>query len=104
MKKCVEGDPDRQNGLRFHFNDTVSIDRFGGFDFPVGIYKSKGDRGTFFGSVEREFKEYWALDGSPPARNCDEALRGQSLLTLAASAINGYYFIDLLDYMEHGLE
>ena len=105
MKACIQGS--NRNGLRNYFSDNVSTSVFPGFEFPSGIHKSTTDKNKFFASVEQQFVRFYenadsALPEKPDPRACDEALRGQGLLVLAASAINGYYLFDLYDYIEKG--
>lgn len=103
INACLEGK--QRNGLRYFFNDNVS--NFPGFIFPAGIYQSTPDRNKFYQSLEAQFERYYANVGNmfavrPDPKDCEEALRGQGLLVLAASAINGYYLFDLYDYIEKG--
>ena len=104
MKACVQGT--NRNGLRYFFNNTVSKDVFPGFTFKNTITQKTG-KDEFFRSLESQFERYYSnADGvfatDPNPRACDDALRGQALLVMAASAMNGYYFMDLLDYIEKG--
>lgn len=99
LKVCTQGT--NNNGLAYYFNDG-NDDVFPGFDFPNFIHRSDLDKNTFFRSVEEEFRKYYANNAdftTPPTRDqCEEALRGQGLITMTASVINGYFFRELLDY------
>jgi hypothetical protein len=38
---------------------------------------------------------------TPPTRaQCEDAIRGQSLIVMAASVLNGYYFFNIYDYLQ----
>jgi hypothetical protein len=105
MRACIQG-PNR-NGLRYFFNDTVSPTVFPGFTFPATIHTRNTDKNKFFSSLDEQFERYFAnaensMPERPDPKSCEEALRGQGLLVLAASAINGLYLFDLYDYIEKG--
>lgn len=105
MKACVQGT--ERNGLRYFFNDNVPTETFPGFYFPETISRSDTDKIKFFDSLEHQFTRYYSNEGNhlpqrPDPRACDEAIRGQGLLVLAASAINGYFLFDIFDYIEKG--
>lgn len=107
MKQCIQGT--NRNGLRYFFNDSVSESVFPGFTFPVTISERDTDKAKFFQSLENQFDRYYRNEGNvlpekPDPKSCEEALRGQGLLVLAASAINGYYLFDLYDYIEKGFD
>ena len=105
MTACTQGS--KRNGLRYFFNDNVSPSVFPGFTFSTSIHKSTTDKNKFFQSVEDLYERYYSnkdelFSEKPDPRACEEALRGQGLLVLAASAINGSYLWDLYDYIEKG--
>lgn len=107
IKKCVQGQ--NRNGLRFFFNKDVPESVFPGFEFPDTIAEREDSKNRFLRSVENEFSRYYMNEGpngtsrfspAPVASQCDDAIRGQSLIVMAASVLNGYYFFDLQDYLE----
>lgn len=105
VKKCIQGE--NKNGLRFFFNNDVDEKVFPGFEFPDTIAERDDSRNRFLRSVQLEFENYYLHNagGFSPAPNpaqCEEAIRGQSLIVMAASVLNGYYFFDLYDYLEKG--
>jgi hypothetical protein len=108
MKKCIEGE--NLNGLRYYFNEG-SDSKFTGFVFPNTIHEKTEDRNRFLRSLEGEFANYYAnkdaagnarFNPAPDPRNCEEALRSQGLLVMAAAVLNGYYFDGIYDYIEKG--
>ncbi len=105
MKTCIEGQS--RNGLRYFFNDTVDESVFPGFVFPNNIHRRKSDKDRFFISLEEQFSKYYSNSDNffvvkPEQSYCEEAIRGQGLLVMAASVINGFYFPQVLDYIEKG--
>lgn len=107
MKRCVQG-IDSNNGLRYYFND---LPEFPGFKFPATINEKTTDQETFFRSVGEQFQNYYANKGpdgkplfskAPDPQTCEEALRGQGLLVMTASVLNGYYLPNLSDYIQKG--
>ncbi len=111
MKACIEGK--ERSGLKYYFNDSISKKKFPGFDFPDTIYEHETSRNEFHESVRTYFDLYEANEGAdglkvlntkPDPNACTAALRGQKVLVMAASAMNGYMFLDMLDYMEKDLQ
>ncbi len=111
VKKCIQGEGDEQNGLRQFFNKDVSEDYFSGFDFPETIAERDDSQKRFLRSVQTLFDKYYDNPEHPvtkkklfrvtPKRStCEDAIRGQSLIVMAASVLNGYYFAELQDYLE----
>lgn len=107
MKACIEGK--ERSGLKYYFNDSISKKKFPGFDFPDTIHEHETSRNEFYESVRTYFDMYEANEGpdgskllnrKPDPNACTAALRGQKVLVMAASAMNGYMFLDMLDYME----
>jgi hypothetical protein len=103
IKKCVQGE--NRNGLRFFFNKDVPETVFPGFEFPDTIADREDSKNRFLRSVESSFENYYLdpnnrFSPKPERANCEDALRGQSLIVMAASVLNGYYFWDLYDYLE----
>lgn len=107
LKACVLG-TDR-NGLKYFFNRDVADETFPGFEFPdnIGIREEATNR--FLRSVKDQFDKYYDpihkkntkwTSTLPNRSQCEDAIRGQSVLVLAASVLNGYYFSDILDYIE----
>ena len=104
MLKCIQGE--NRNGLRFFFNDSVETDRFPGFVFPSTISDRTEDEDLFHASVDEQFKRYYSPESkfatTPNPATCEEAIRGQALLVMAASVLNGYYLYNYTDYTEKG--
>lgn len=117
LDACIEGEG--RNGLRYFFNDSVPESTFPGFAFPKSIHVSKLDSNKFLASVEEQFQKYYSnqtqvkdasgklvskprFPKAPVMSRCEEALRGQGLIVMAASAINGFYFPEILDYIQKG--
>ena len=121
MKKCIEGDiaigEDKKregmerNGLRYYFNDTIDDQIFEGFEFGNTIHSQDGvDLRKFHESLEESFNTYHndtydakIFKRKPNPKNCTQALRGQGLLVVGASIMNGYYMPGMYDYIEKGL-
>lgn len=116
MKKCVEGD--NSNGLRYYFNDLPD-EIFPGFSFSNNLHENPEDRRSFNRSIREQFERYYSNNKSidptstdksasklfstePNPKYCEEAIRGQGLIVMAASVLNGFYFADLFDYVEKG--
>lgn len=107
VKNCIQGPGDTNNGLRYFFNKDVSEKVFPGFEFPDKIAEREELKNDFFRSVQTQFQTYYAganghFSVKPTPSQCDEAIRGQSLIVMAASVLNGYYFFDIYDYLEKG--
>jgi hypothetical protein len=103
IRKCIQGE--NRNGLRYFFNKDTSETVFPGFEFPDTIADRTDSKNRFLLSVEKEFEKYYGnrskfLALAPERRFCEEAIRGQGLLVMAASVLNGYYFSSLYDYLE----
>ncbi|HMN68637.1 MAG TPA: hypothetical protein PKC28_08865 [Bdellovibrionales bacterium] len=101
IKQCVQGE--NRNGLRFFFNRDVPNEVFPGFKFPLTIADIPESKDDFLRSVEEQFSLYYGntkFKPMPTRAQCEEAIRGQSLIVLSASVLNGYYFLDLQDYLE----
>lgn len=103
MKRCVQGN---RNGLRFFFSDTAVDEKaFPGFEFPATIADSTSDEKRFWQSVDKYFNDYYNYKGFPERPDpsaCEEALRGQGLIVMAASVLNGYYLYNVTDFVEKG--
>jgi len=104
LKLCLDGE--NKNGLRYHFSREVSEKQFPGFAFPETITKTDS-KDLFLFDVEKKFDEYYNNEGNfflikPQRHYCRDALNGQALLVMAASALNGYYFPALTDFLEQG--
>jgi hypothetical protein len=107
IKKCIQGE--NRNGLRFFFNKDVPESVFPGFEFPDTIADREDSKNKFLRSVEGQFERYYSNQGAngnprftpaPTPAQCEDAIRGQALIVMAASVLNGYYFFDLYDYLE----
>ena len=115
LKNCVEGplrigDVASRNGLRYFFNDSVSKELFPGFTFRKTIHQSEVDQRELYKTIEDQYDRYYAnkfengfkFDPAPDPKACTEALRGQGLLVLTATALNGMFLPEILDYTEKG--
>lgn len=103
VNKCIEGE--NRNGLRFFFNKDVEEEVFPGFEFPDTIAEREDSKNRFLRSVESQFNRYYRDEANrfspkPQQSSCEEAIRGQALIVMAASILNGYHFLDLNDYLE----
>lgn len=111
MNECIEGTQKGkdQNGLKYFFNDNndlKSLELFPGFEFPKKIHLSSDDQDTFHDSVIKQFIRYYSDKNAngfaeqPNAKTCEEALRGQGLIVMAAAVIDGYFPQVIFDYIE----
>jgi len=103
VKKCIQGT--NRNGLRFFFNKDVPESVFPGFEFPDTIADREDSKNRFLRSVEAQFDRYYKNDGNmfspaPERAQCEEAIRGQALVVMAASVLNGIYLPGLHDFLE----
>lgn len=103
VKKCIQGEG--RNGLRFFFSKDVSDSVFPGFEFPDTIADREDSKNRFLRSVESEFDRYYEnadkyFPIQPTRQQCEDAIRGQSLIVMAASVLNGYYFFNIYDYLQ----
>lgn len=105
MDNCINGPGQTQNGLASFFNQN-SKERFPGFDFPKTIAIKPTDKDLFKNSLDTQFRRYYNNEGgfsvAPQPEQCEAAINAQNLIVMAASALNGFYFNEIYDYMEKG--
>lgn len=112
VKNCIQGPGDTKNGLRSFFNKDTGLEKFEGFKFLNTIGRHQTSTDEFLRSVELLFDRYYAnyymLNGkktklfttAPERSTCEDAINGQSLIVMAASILNGYYFFEIQDFLE----
>lgn len=105
MDNCINGPGQTQNGLASFFNQN-SKDLFPGFTFPKTIALKPTDNDLFKNSLDTQFKRYYSNEANfpvaPRPEQCEAAINAQNLIVMAASALNGFYFNEIYDYMEKG--
>ncbi|MGE0525773.1 MAG: hypothetical protein AB7G93_12550 [Bdellovibrionales bacterium] len=104
VRKCIEGTSN--NGLRYFFNKSTS--EFPGFKFMDTLGNGEDyPKNQLLESIEEHFRTYYSKESKlvpvPERRFCEEAIRGQAVLVMAASVLNGFYFLNLYDYLEKDL-
>jgi hypothetical protein len=113
LKACIKGDNDAEdNGLESWFTSSNSNESYQGIKIPTNIERL-GSAGyqeintsinenlqTFVEVRERQAEE----SGVEPfdIRNCDNALKKQTVLVLSAALMLGYYFPETSNYLELG--
>lgn len=105
MDDCINGPGKSQNGLFYFFNMNDKT-RFPGFIFPTTIAAKQTDVLNFQNSVNEQFGIYYAnnrkdkFSPDPRPETCEAAISAQNLIVVAASALNGFYFNEIFDFME----